>query len=98
MRRFYGWMVIGSVCVSLLGGCGSAGEGRDGESALELRLQQFNGDNITQADIVGANNAQIDVFQSLCVTQAMGGMGGPMITLEPFTETLINAVFRNDQK
>jgi hypothetical protein len=68
------------------GGCGGGG-GDD----LILAFQGFNSDGITQSDAVGANTADIDVCQGFC-----GSIDAP--TVEPFTQTRVNAVFVNRGK
>jgi hypothetical protein len=66
-----------------------------GSSANDSTVQQFisfTGEGITQADAVGANSADVDVLQSLCIS---GTDAVP--TAEPYTQTLISAIFRNNE-
>jgi hypothetical protein len=93
MRRIYGWMAGCALLIALVGGCGSTDDGDE----LILRVVQFHGMGIEQADSVSANSASVDVSQGFCRATG-GGMGEVMISLEVFTPTLINAVLRNDQR
>lgn len=97
MRRVCSWMAGCAVLIILVGGCGSTSDGVDGNSRLTLRSTGFNADGLTQEDEVRANSADVDVFQNLCVTQSDTGTGG-MTTVEPFTQTAINASFVNNQR
>jgi hypothetical protein len=68
------------------GSCGGSG-GDD----LVLAFQGFSNEGITQADAVGANTADVDVCQGVCVS-------GDAVTAEPFTQTRVNALFVNRGK
>ena len=65
--------------------------GGNGGDDLTLAFQGFSNDNITQVDAVGANSADVDVCQGICVA-------GNAITAEPFTQTRVNALFVNRGK
>lgn len=67
-------------------GCGDTG----GADRLVFQLTGFNGDSLRQADAVRSTGADVDVFQGVCGT-------AQSLTPEPFTQTLINAVFENQQ-
>lgn len=90
MRRLR-MSVTGIALLGLLGvGCGSSAN----DSQLVLRFEGFNGTGITQMDAVGPNNADVDVVQDLC--QSASATGG--LAPEPFTQTLANVVFLNEEK
>jgi hypothetical protein len=72
--------------------CGSSGfDSSGGQDSLTMQFLTFNGDGITQQDLVGNTDADVDVCQSLC------NLGGALadITFETFTQTRANAVFMN---
>ena len=77
-----------AMLVVLAGGCGSTG-GAGGDDALVLQFVQWDNTNITQADAVSESSADVDVVQDLCT--------GATSTPEPFTQTVINAVFHNNE-
>lgn len=82
-------------------GCGSSGDAVDGEDSLVFRVVGFSSEGITQADSVRPNSADVDVVRNLCVSTGGGGGGGggqTQVTLEPFTQTVVNAIIRNEQK
>jgi hypothetical protein len=90
MRRLSVLMTGVAMLVLSAGGCGSTG-GAGGDDALVLQFVQWNSTGITQADQVGESNADVDVVQDICNSTT----GTP--TAEPFTQTVINAVFRNNE-
>ena len=69
-------------------GCGST-------TATTLIFQFVNWDNsgLTQEDSVGEASAEVDSVQDCCMVNLDGSCG----SIEPFTPTLINAVFINEQ-
>lgn len=73
---------------SLLSACGSTGSDR-----LIFRFIRWDNTGISQPDAVSELSGQIDVVQTLCTTGSTGGDA----TVEPFSNTIINAVFRNEQ-
>ncbi len=88
-RRWrWSWRVL-LVTPLLAMGCGSTG-GND--SLTFFRVTGFSGDGLTQADSIGATGANVDVFQGLC------GLTSGNPTVEPFTQTEVNAVFDNLEK
>jgi hypothetical protein len=89
MRRLSVLMTGMAMLVLLAGGCGSTG-GAGGDDALVLQFVQWDGTGITQADQVSESSADVDVVQNICTTS-----GTPIA--EPFTQTVINAVFRNNE-
>jgi hypothetical protein len=90
MRRLSRMMAGMAMLVFLVDGCGSTG-GAGGDDALVLQFIQWDNTNLTQADQVRESSADVDVVQDICsVTN-----GVP--TFEPFTQTLINAVFQNNE-
>jgi hypothetical protein len=80
--------MLGVAWMLTLGGCGNADE-------RVLRFVAFDGAGSTQADAVRPSSADVDVpFPSICVT----GTGEDQVeTVEPFTQTAINAVLVNEQ-
>ena len=68
-------------------GCGSTGSDDD----LVLRFVGFNGVGLEQQDSVRETSADVDAVQTFC------GNEEDTLTVEPFTQTVINAVFRNEQ-
>lgn len=79
-------LVTGVALSALILGCGSTAEDR-----LVLQFQSFNGVGITQEDAVRENSADVDVVQDICsITDGVPDF-------EPFTQTTINAVFRNQE-
>lgn len=99
MRRF-AWFVVSCWALSVLYGCGSSGDLADGDDALVFRVEGISGEGLEQADSVRPGSADVDVLQNLCVTSGGTGGGGgqTQISLEPFTQTVFSAVFRNEQK
>ncbi len=87
MRRLSRLMTGAAMLALLAGGCGSTG-GAGGDDALVLQFIQWDNTGLTQADSVGASSADVDVVQDLCP---------PDGTPEPFTQTVINAVFQNNE-
>jgi hypothetical protein len=69
-------------------GCGSSSEDNTVQQFIS-----FTGEGITQADAVGANSADVDVYQSICVT----GSADTAPEAEPFTQTSVSAIFRNNE-
>lgn len=82
-------LITVAVLVVLAGGCGSTG-GAGGDDALVLQFIQWDNTGLTQADSVGETNADVDVIQDLCPPIPPG-------TGEPFTQTVINAIFLNNE-
>ncbi len=82
MRRLCGGMGL-ALLMALSGGCGST----SGEDALVFQFLNFDATGITQADSVRETSADVDNSQEFCLS------GLP----EPFTQTIINAVFRNNE-
>ncbi|MFQ5664878.1 MAG: hypothetical protein ACE5I7_00450 [Candidatus Binatia bacterium] len=88
MRRLYGTaMGMRAVILLALMGCGSTSGNR-----LVLRFLGFDGSGITQADSVRPSSGEVDIMQELCSIDADGNP-----VFEPFTETTVNGVFRNEQ-
>lgn len=82
------------------GSCGSSGDAVDGEDSLVFRVVGFSGEGLTQADAVRPGSADVDVVRNFCVSTGGGGGGGGQlqIELEPFTQTAVNVILRNEQK
>ena len=91
MRRLSRLITGIAVLTMLEGGCGSTG-GPAGDDALVLQFIRWDNTLITQADAVGESRADVDVMQDICSS----GTGGTPVA-EPFTQTLINAIFRNNE-
>ncbi len=100
MRRFARLLVVGWLGLGVLHGCGSSGDAVDGDDALVFRIEGIAGEGLGQADSVRPGSADVDVVQNFCATTggAGGGGGQAQISLEPFTQTVFNASFRNEQK
>jgi len=91
MRRLSRLMAGVAMLAVLAGGCGSTG-GAGGDDTLVLQFIHWDNTGLTQADSVGESNADVDVVQDLC----RSGTGG-VPTPEPFTQTLVNAIFQNNE-
>jgi hypothetical protein len=87
MRRLSRLMTGVAMLALLAGGCGSTG-GAGGDDALVMQFIQWDNTGLTQADAVGESSADVDVIPSLCP---------PDGTPEPFTQTVINAIFQNNE-
>lgn len=85
-------LMLGLLCGVL--GCGASGTDSQGDDGLTMAFIGFSGENIEQADVVTDTVAQVDICQDLC---SSGGVDGD-ITVEPYTSTLVNAVFVNRGK
>ncbi len=90
MRRLVSVSLVVALSFALASGCGSTADGPGGNDALVFHFVGWSGDAITQADSVNASSADVDVVENCCL--AMGGMD---LTLEHFTQTVINATFHN---
>ena len=86
MRRLCRFKTALVLLTGLACGCGSS----VGDPAV-LRFERFDNTGITQADSVRENSADVDVEGNLCLS-------GGTITPEPFTQTVINATFTNEEK
>jgi len=88
MGRLINLMTGVTVLTVLASGCGSTSN----DDQLVMQFLQFDNTGLTQADSVGESSADIDVFQGICP----GGTGG-VPTSEPYTQTVINAIFQNNE-
>ncbi len=88
MRRLCRSVTEMALLAALAWGCGSTA----GDS-LTLRFTGFNSLLLTQGDSVRETSADVDVVAGGCST----GEVGATITAEPFTQTIINAVFINEE-
>lgn len=88
MRRLYGFMTGALLTAALSVGCGSTGN----DDSLVLQFLRFDNTGLTQADAVGETSADVDIVQDLCSPS-----GGGVPTLERYTNTRINAIFRNHE-
>ena len=73
-------------------GCGSSGfDSNGGQDSLTMQFQTFSGEGITQEDLVGNTDADVDVCQSIC------NFTGDLVNIEfeSFTQTRANAIFMN---
>jgi hypothetical protein len=78
-------LISGAMLIAVLWiGCGSTG----GNDQLVMQFLHFDTTGITQADAVRETSADVDIWPpETC----------PSGTPEPFTQTIINAVFRNNE-
>ena len=88
MRRLSKLMAGVATLAVLVGGCGSTSN----DDQLVMQFLQWDNTGITQADAVSESSADVDVVQNLCSS----GTGGTP-TPEPFTQTVINAIFQNNE-
>ena len=89
MRRLSRIMTGVAMLAVLGGGCGST-NGAGGNDALVLQFIQWDNTGLTQADSVGESSADVDVVQDECISSGQA-------TAEPFTQTVINAIFMNNE-
>ncbi len=87
MRRLCKSVTGMALLAALWVGCGSTG----GDDRLIFRFIRFDGQGLTQQDSVRTNSADVDVIQDIC------SVADGVPSFEPFTQTSINAVFRNEQ-
>jgi hypothetical protein len=86
MRWLSGTRGVWVVLTVFLAACGSGGD-----DELTLAFQGFSSEGIEQSDQVNQTSADVDVCQGLCIS-------GESIEGEPFTQTLVNALFVNRGK
>jgi hypothetical protein len=85
MLRLCG-LISGAMLMAVLWvGCGSTG----GDDQLVMQFLRFDNSGITQADSVREDSADVDIWPP-AICDELG-------TVEPFTQTVINAVFRNNE-
>lgn len=89
MRWLCGRMMGAALLAAVVVGCGST----SGDDALVLQFVRFDSSGITQADAVGETSADVDILRECCVEVVEGLCTNP----EYFTQTLINATFRNNE-
>jgi hypothetical protein len=82
MRWMYGRIAGVTLLATIAAGCGST----SGDDSLVFQFVAFDGLGITQADAVRQSSADVDIVQGIC----------PSGLAEPFTQTIINATFRNN--
>jgi hypothetical protein len=78
-----------ALVAAVVTGCGST----SGDDALVFQFVDFDSNGLTQADSVRGNSADVDILQDCCVAVEEGLCSDP----EPFTQTIINATFRNNE-
>jgi hypothetical protein len=84
--RWLSALMSGTMLLGVLEmGCGSTSN----DDQLVFQFLHFTGVGITQADSVGETSADVDVVQEYCDAE--------QTTVEPFTNTRINVVFRNNE-
>jgi hypothetical protein len=84
------WRMMGAVLLAaVVTGCGST----SGDDALVLQFVSFDSTGITQADSVRENSADVDILQDKCCSVQDCSLWKP----ELFTQTIINATFRNNE-
>jgi hypothetical protein len=79
-----------ALVAAVVTGCGSTSGNDD---ALVFQFVGFDSNGITQADSVRATSADVDVLQDCCVEAEDGSCSD----YESFTQTIINATFRNNE-
>lgn len=90
MRRLCRSVTEVALLAALAWGCGSnAGD------SLVMRFVRFDSTGLTQADAVRESSADVDVVPGACASS--GGTSGSTVTSEFFTQTIINAVFVNEE-
>jgi hypothetical protein len=89
MRRLCRSVTGIALLAVLSGGCG----GSTAHDRLVLRFLRFDNAGITQSDQVRETGADVDVLQECCSLNP----DSTCAKAEPFTQTSINAVFRNEQ-
>jgi hypothetical protein len=88
MRWMCGRIAGVTLLATIAAGCGST----SGDDALVFQFVSFDGAGITQADAVRQSSADVDIVQDCCVLVEEG----LCFDAEPFTQTIINATFRNN--
>jgi len=78
-----------AVLATLAAGCGST----SGDDALVMQFVRWDSESLTQSDQVRESSADVDVVQDCC----MFATDGSCEMAEPITQTVINAVFRNQE-
>ena len=89
MRWLCGRMMGAALLAAVVTGCGST----SGDDALVLQFVGFDSNGITQADSVRENSADVDILQDICCSAQDCSSWTP----ELFTQTIINATFRNKE-
>src|SRR5262249_6717505 len=90
MRWLSRSMTGAALLAVLAAGCGST---NGDDERLVLQFLHWDSAGLTQADAVSESSAEGDVVQECC----MFAMDGSCAMAEPFTQTVINAVFRNQE-
>jgi hypothetical protein len=89
MRRLCRSVTVVALLGALWVGCGSIGS----SDSLILQFIAFDGNGITQADSVRETSADVDTTVDCCSFNPDGSCA----TIERFTQTSINATFRNNE-
>jgi hypothetical protein len=89
MRWMYGRIAGVTLLATIAAGCGST----SGDDSLVFQFVAFDGLGITQADAVRQSSADVDIVQDLCCLTPDCSSYTP----EPYTQTIINATFRNNE-
>jgi hypothetical protein len=92
MKNQLAWLGKSLIATALLTAL-STGCGSTASDTLVFRFIRWDGQGITQQDAVGQSNADVDVVQDCCAFNP----DGTCSSLEPVTQTSINAIFTNDQ-
>jgi hypothetical protein len=93
MEAHMGWLCR-SVTVLVLLSTLSVGCGSTAHDVLVLQFVRFDNTGLTQSDSVGEASADVDVIQDCCTVNVMTQT---CTSVEPFTQTVINAVLRNNE-
>lgn len=87
------WWLCRAVTAAALAAVVASGCGSTAGGELILRFLRWDNAGITQEDAVTESSAQVDSVQDCCKVNTDGSCS----SFEPFTPTLINAVFINEQ-
>ncbi len=91
MRRLCRATMAVLIAAAMLPACGSTGN----ENDLVLEFVSWDGTGLMQPDPVSPGSADVDIVQDCC---AFDQMTGDCTSVETFTETSANAIFRNLEK
>jgi hypothetical protein len=91
MRRLCRSVTVVALLAALWVGCGSIGS--QTEDSLVLQFLHFDNTGLTQTDAVRETSADIDIIVDCCTFAPDGSCS----SIEPFQQTIINAIFQNNE-